>query len=161
MKKKILILCVCVWPFMARSQSIGPDVIATAGDHFTNAGGQLSYTLGELMIATASSGQHIITEGFHQPDLLITSVLNLEPAITTEIYPNPASSFFTINILGAAGMFNMLLFDTQGKLLTQQQLSGGSPETIEVGALPAGMYFVRITDASGKLLKTCKLIRSN
>lgn len=69
--KKILFttLSLC-WMFMQTeisAQSLSPQVIATTGGYTSNAAGSLSYTVGETVIQTLSTGSHTLTQGFQQP----------------------------------------------------------------------------------------------
>lgn len=161
MKKRLLISSFCLSGFFAGAQSITPDVLASAGDHFSNPSGQLSYTLGELLIETETAGSNIITQGFHQPDLLITSLTSFDPVVSANVFPNPANLFFNVRVTGTTDPVQILVFDTQGKLMQQQTATAGSTERMDASTLPAGIYFIRITGNDGKLLHTAKLIRSN
>ncbi|MFU8844174.1 MAG: hypothetical protein ACNA7V_10250 [Bacteroidales bacterium] len=67
MKKIAQILLFSVFPLYVSAQSVSPEVIATAGDYFENSSGSLSWTLGEVMTETFSSGGNILTQGFQQP----------------------------------------------------------------------------------------------
>ena len=140
---------------------VTPDVLAPAGDHFSTPAGQLSYTLGELLIETATAGQNIITEGFHQPDLLITVVPANDIVISSTIFPNPASQFFNIQIVGGTLAVELSVFDPQGKLFLQQRVQTDVTEQVDISTWPVGLYFIRINSTTGKLLHTAKLIRTN
>lgn len=161
MKKTLLTISLCSSGLFANGQFITPDVVASAGTHFSNTAGQLSYTLGELMIETEIAGSFMLTEGFHQPDLLITAVPAFVPAILPTVYPNPAGDFFNLRIVGGLEVMEMGLYDLQGKRVAQQNISPDVTERVDISPLPAGVYFIRISDAAGRLLHTTKLIRSN
>ncbi|MFC2176342.1 hypothetical protein ACFLR1_05175, partial [Bacteroidota bacterium] len=67
--KFLTTLAVMLAPVVGMSQSISPEVIASAGGHFDNGTTQLSWTLGEVAIDTYDNGTNIITQGFHQTQL--------------------------------------------------------------------------------------------
>lgn len=161
MKKRISLLGLGLLPLLGTAQSIAPDVLATSGDHFSNATAQLSYTLGEPMTETVAAGSGMITEGFHQPDLLITAVTSYAPSVTMTIAPNPAGSFFTVSLDGTKEPVNLDVFDTEGRLLLEQILPAADRSTVDISMLPAGVFLLRLSDQSGQLLKTAKLIHSN
>ena len=57
----------------------------------------MDYTLGEIAIATFTSGNTILTQGFHQGILKVTtSVENID--IKTKVYPNPTTNFIIIEL---------------------------------------------------------------
>jgi hypothetical protein len=42
------------------------EVVATQGDSYSNANGNIDFTIGEVIIATGTDGTNDITQGFHQ-----------------------------------------------------------------------------------------------
>ena len=86
----------------------------------------------------------------------ITSVNDLEEVSNLiSVYPNPATNFteilFNENNFGAE--FN--LYDIHGKLISSQTITG-TKITVNRNSLPAGIYFIRITN--GEKVQTSKLI---
>lgn len=58
--------------FHVHAQSLSPQVIATSGGYYSNAAGSLSFTVGETVTPTITSGGYTLTQGFQQPfDLTI------------------------------------------------------------------------------------------
>jgi len=51
----------------AYTQSLTPQVIASAGGYQTSAAGSLSFTIGETITQTVMSPTHMLTQGFQQP----------------------------------------------------------------------------------------------
>lgn len=79
------------------------------------------------------------------------------PELRTDLlrmYPNPASTTLRLEGLKEAGTFS--IFDVQGKLLKEMQLSPGQHE-LSVGDLANGQYFVRFLSRQGKQLQMEKL----
>ena len=62
---KLLILFLSLSSGWVQSQSLSPEVIATAGEHFATANAQLSWTLGEPVIETYAPGGN--PKGYHLP----------------------------------------------------------------------------------------------
>lgn len=76
---------------------------------------------------------------------------------TIDIYPNPATNFIIVyNYSTEAGRL-IELFDVKGRRV-KQQAANGLATRMETSELPAGMYVLRITAASGTVLRTEKLI---
>src|SRR5688572_21995377 len=68
MKKKILILCsVCLCTSPAWSQSIGPSTINAAGGSAAISGNTHEFSIGELLIETATGANIVVTQGVLQP----------------------------------------------------------------------------------------------
>ena len=76
----------CLWIALtlafveASAQTISHNAIASNGGSFANIGCQLSFTVGETIVATFSSENNVLTQGFQQTELLIdgSSLLNKE-----------------------------------------------------------------------------------
>jgi uncharacterized repeat protein (TIGR02543 family) len=71
---------------------------------------------------------------------------------TVTLYPNPASSLVTITGLAGGDVINLV--DASGALLLTRKAAGAA-ESIAVGNLPSGIYYVQV--AKGKASKTFKL----
>jgi len=74
-------------------------------------------------------------------------------AAQISVYPNPASDLLFVK---SPVRVHLAITDIAGKVLIQ---SGNAPD-LSVKELAAGVYFLRITDKDGNILKTEKIIRS-
>jgi hypothetical protein len=64
--------------------------------------------------------------------------------------PNPHGGRATLDLTALpAGSYDVLLTDVQGRVLRQQRLDGAREHALDVQALPAGMYLVRVQGATG------------
>ncbi len=76
---------------------------------------------------------------------------------TIDIYPNPATNFIVVyNYAGEAGRM-ATLFDMNGRRV-KQQLTSGTATRIDTREIQNGMYILRITNATGTILHTEKLV---
>lgn len=76
------------------------------------------------------------------------------------IYPNPASSAFTINSNSNLKGFQFLLFDTQGRLCQEQLLESDTENQINLNQdLAKGVYFILLKN--GKTVQNFKFIKDN
>lgn len=71
-------------------------------------------------------------------------------------YPNPVQSVLMVELLEASAA-EVQLYDLQGRLLQTQSLAGAATHVLDVQALRAGMYLVRVQQA-GKL-KVYKMVK--
>ena len=62
MKKAATLLIASLYSVGIMAQSITPEVVSTAGDHYDNGSYQLSWTLGEIAVQTYDNGTNILTE---------------------------------------------------------------------------------------------------
>jgi hypothetical protein len=154
--KRIAIICVIIG--LAISLHAQEAVVAS-GNYHQNASGSISWGLGETAIQTLTAGENIITQGFQQTRLIITSVNEL-PGIdfTISAYPNPAHDF--INLKVDKEDFEKIryeLFDQNGRILKAETFET-NPVIISFQGRSAGIYFVRVI--SGNLeLKTFKIVK--
>lgn len=116
--------CALIVGQLAIAQSIQPEVIASAGEHFVGSNAQLSFTVGEVVIETVTSANSIITQGFHQPDLDAGSAIedNLPGFISVNIYPNPAAEQVFIELDNNSMDMAIEMFDMTGKLVEKRQI---------------------------------------
>lgn len=56
------------------AQSVTPQVVAAGGTHFDNGTISVSWTLGETMTQTFTAGNNSLTQGFHQPEVVLVSI---------------------------------------------------------------------------------------
>lgn len=150
-------LAMCSWGF---SQSISPEVTASAGDHFTGTNVQLSWTIGELMVETYDNDQIQLTQGFHQPNLIITAIEDLEIHFQVRVFPNPTAEFINLEWTEAIDGYVLLLIDTNGKQLLQQKVTNqGRTEVIPFTDYSTGSYFLQLSTPEGKTIKTFKILK--
>lgn len=73
--RRIWILAILI-PLLAAPSLIGQEVTASNGASISNANYSLDYTVGEIVVQTASAASSILTQGFHQPlsDTLVSPV---------------------------------------------------------------------------------------
>ncbi len=105
---------------------------------------------GEVFVVSADNGTvYRIVDTSLATDDFTTSGLSL--------YPNPATSSFTIQNNNALDLKQVQLHDLTGKLLLQEQLNPSGVNTLNIDLLQNGVYLVSIEALSGKVFTT-KLI---
>ena len=120
--KFLTVLSIALIPMVGMAQSISPEVIASAGEHFENGTTQLSWTLGEVVIDTYDNGTNTLTQGFHQTQLTVTSVEETLSEVRLNMYPNPTSELLNIDLGNNQTDINLQLFDMSGKLVYQAKI---------------------------------------
>ena len=70
------------------------EVITTLGSYDENATGLFSWTIGEGVIETFTNTNNILTQGFQQSKLTVTSINDLKDSgIELSVYPKPKQFF--------------------------------------------------------------------
>lgn len=75
------------------------------------------------------------------------------------IFPNPATDRFTLRTPLLAGRPLAALYTMSGELVMQVNLAGVTSTEISTSALAAGVYFLRVTDANGTVVKRVDVVK--
>lgn len=82
---------------------------------------------------------------------------------SSRIYPNPANDVVQIEIsLRRRANISLCVIDSMGRVLVQREISEASGKFVEsmpIGELAAGIYFLKIQDHEGQTLDTHRLIK--
>jgi len=163
MKKIILTLLPFAAAALVNGQSISPQVIASAGTHYSAGNAQLSWTIGEPIITTVSNGSNTITQGFHQTLLNITSVEEQSVAgVNVTVFPNPTQDMVNINLVNNLKDLQMDLFDMSGKLLQARKI-GAAEGNIQIymTEYAHANYLLRVYAVDGSVNYTYKIVKMN
>lgn len=158
--KFLTVFSLAALPFLGIAQSIEPQVIASAGEHFDNGSVQLSWTLGEVMIDTYDNGTNILTQGFHQTELTVTTVDETLANVRLNLYPNPTSELLNIELGNNESDINLQLFDMSGKLVHQAKIEAYQTKyVLPMNLVATGNYLVQMQSVDGKLNTTHQVIK--
>lgn len=91
-------------------------------------------------------GNHSIRATSHYEEWTPTGVDPVAPEVKMTLAPNPATSQVALNIKGVSGMVNCSVIDMSGRVVYDRQVNAESANTIDLRNVPAGAYFVRITN---------------
>jgi hypothetical protein len=151
MKKKILILCsACLCTSFAWSQSIGPSTINITGGSATISGNTHEFSIGELLVETATGANIIVTQGVLQPIPKPTGIDDKDFfADHLDIFPNPAEEVvFLQPSFSSGGKLSYHLYDALGRSIEQAEftlLTGKEKQTIRLKHLAASTYMLNIS----------------
>ncbi len=164
MKKYCVLLLACFLGFYVSGQSISSYVVASAGESVEAGGLNVSWTLGELAIETLEDNDNtlILTQGFQQGYFEITSIGEpLSNNFILKVYPNPASEFVWVALESEEIKDAIVeLYNMEGKLVYNSKLNVvEGPNKIDLNSLSSSQYILRISDATGNVLQTFKLIK--
>lgn len=112
--------------------------IAFSGEFFTTFGQDID---GELYIAGTGSGTvYRITDA--------SLAVKEHTASAFTIYPNPAYDIITVQTDNTP-VAAIAVYDISGKMLISKEYKAISSPTVNISALPQGLYMIMITDSNG------------
>ncbi len=121
------------------------EVISSAGASQTASEIEVSWTLGELVIETISSGSNTLTQGFQQSKLTVTAVPGVQYAeIALKVFPNPTHDFITIQFEELVDGSAYSLFDVTGKVI-ERKLITATRTVIHLKNCASGLYILKLT----------------
>lgn len=133
------------------------EVISNQGDSYSNASGSIDFTIGEIVIATATDGSNDLTQGFHQTNWGFVGIEDHAPSFEATIYPNPTEEVLNIKTPFFENV-QYTLYDAKGSIVLTNTLSSEVTE-INVAHLVPGQYSVALFSTSKNQIKTFKLIK--
>lgn len=151
----VLLLGLCV---LARGQTLEPTVLSTAGTDAGTANAQLSWTVGETMIESYSAGSNVLTQGFHQTNLVIIGREEPMPEFQVDVFPVPFQDQLNIRIGEHLQSVEVSIYDVRAKrVLPAWELSGNGTHNLDVTDISAGMYFLNVQHPDGTLIQSFKI----
>ena len=154
MKKNTLVL----FSFFASLAVSAQEVVSTQGDSYSNASGNIDFTIGEVIIDTGTDGANDLTQGFHQTNWNFLGVEDFAPNYEAIIFPNPTEDVLKIRTSTFENV-TYTLYDAQGKLVMQDKLSA-EQTPIQVSQLAPGAYSLTLNNQTQNL-KTFKLVKTH
>jgi hypothetical protein len=167
MKKSILLFILALFSIEVSSQRLSQTVIAPEGGSSTSGSITLEWTLGELAVESVATGNRLYTQGFHQPisvKIFYQPPVSLlpEPGFEIIVAPNPVQSL--LMIYSTSTMTKSLRFTlsdiTGKKLWTRSNVAATSVNRIDMTGIVTGLYILNVHDASGRLLRTYKVMKA-
>lgn len=142
-------------PGFTDAQSMELEVIGAAGTSLATSAGTLQYTVGEPMIRTVAQ-EGILSEGFHQAAVWEIVPVQEIPEINLSVWPNPFPEYLEIK---TDRPVSLTLYDVIGKKV-MSPVEVQDRILLQPGQLPAGAYFLEVSDANGRPLGLYKLIHA-
>ena len=134
------------------------EVVSTQGDSYSNASGNIDFTIGEVIINTGTDGTNDLTQGYHQTNWNFLGVDDHGQNYEATIFPNPTSDLLNIRTSTFENV-TYTLYDAKGKLILHNILSA-EQTPIQVSQLAPGSYSLTLNNETQNL-KTFKLIKTH
>lgn len=109
-----------------------------------------------------SQGQAVVNSIFTVDDVefvFATGIAESSAKANIEVYPNPVKDI--LNVSNSAGTPSVLeIVDATGRSVMTRQLNGAR-STLDVSALPTGLYMYQLRGTDRKVLRTGKFLKGN
>ena len=138
------------------------ETIPAAGGNASSDGGNLSYSIGQIVYANYSGTNGSILLGVQQP-YEISNLIAIEEvegiSLLYSVSPNPVTDFLTLKIENyiIEGL-SYQLFDLSGRLLESKKIDNDITNIYMIDLIQA-TYFLRIMEVQ-KEVKTFKIIKN-
>ncbi|TVQ92998.1 MAG: T9SS C-terminal target domain-containing protein [Bacteroidetes bacterium] len=158
MKHLIPILLIIICKMIPQNLN-AQEVVASGGNYYDTGQISISWTLGETMIETFGSTDLILTQGFQQPVLSVSTLIE-DPGLDFQItaFPNPTRGHVNISTdLLQADNLIYRVYDMQGRFIISNRLDG-TQTRVAFDDYNPGTYFIRIIrdDIPVKIFKIIK-----
>ena len=145
--------------FLAGVMVSAQEVVSSNGDSKSAAGYEVSWTVGEAVIATMIGSTNTLTQGFQQPRLTVTAVTDLlYPGLEIKVFPNPTQEFITIRFSEYIEDTRYSLYDLRGKLIENKLINAADTE-IDLKKYASGQYILKLTNKSRQAIQTFQIIK--
>lgn len=159
MKNILLLIILIAAANIAKTQSVSMYLIGTAGDSYKNSTYQLDWSLGEILTETYTGTQYSLTQGLHQGNYTITSIIDIPQSnFTIIVYPNPASNYLVIDIKNGKPEDIIYSFtDINGRLIQSGHLKSQQKE-LNIQQYSPGIYFINIQQ-NNQLINSFRIVK--
>lgn len=142
------------------NKSSAQNAILSAGKTVENNNYSLSYSIGELSIATYKKTTVTLTQGQQQGNLIVTSLNEIyDSGIQAKAFPNPTSNFVMLSIEGnnTSDLEYKLTSVSGSLLLSEKNLS--EQQKISMSQYRSGIYFLTVSNRKNNNIHTFKIIK--
>lgn len=150
------ILFILPFLFLFASSAFSQVVVATQGGICKDTNASVEWTVGEPVIETFSSSQNIVTQGFHQPGLIVVAIEENVLETSLNVFPNPVNEQLTIKNNGEVNKVIFIIFDINGRKMMNGDFTDNTM-VVDVSSLPNCVYLLQLFDENNKKLKTFKV----
>jgi hypothetical protein len=138
------------------------SIIPASGGTSSGSGGNVNYTVGQLVYTTITGSNHSVVQGVQQP-YEISGVTGLKETsgiiLSTSVYPNPTSNFVILQIGNyKVSDLSYQLFDLKGRQIESKNING-TETSIDLDKLIPATYFLKVIE-NNKEIKTFKIIKN-
>jgi len=154
----LIVFCFSGYGTIIQAQS----TIPATGGNAAGAGGQISYTVGQVVYTTITATAGSVTQGIQQPyEISIVTSVNTPEDLNVEcmVYPNPTSGLIKLVIKPFENNdWRLKLYNANSILLEDRKIENEETEILFEN-LPASVYFLRVS-TKNKEIKVFKIVKN-
>jgi capsule polysaccharide export protein KpsE/RkpR len=147
--------------FLGLASLQAQEAVLASGGEIDDSGGSVSYSVGQLTVASYTSANGSVNPGVQQPfEVTVISGIenkNIHLNVNVLAYPNPAIDFLIIRVESQAEQLSASLFDISGTLLRSTTVENNQA-IVDVQGLAKATYLLRISGSRGHI-KTFQIIK--
>ena len=125
---------------------VGDATVYTNPDNPTPDSVLLSREFWYIFLQPAVDDEYEFTVFSHWEEWDNVGIDPVAPEVRLGLAPNPATSSVKLNIQGVTGMVNCSILDMSGRVIYNANINAETEHMVNVSNLPAGAYFVRVTN---------------
>jgi len=139
----------------------GQQVVTTSGGQFESQNLSVSHTIGEPLTTTFIGNDIILTQGFQQPGLKVTSIKSKTVSqYAFNLYPNPVKYELTISGQKTSEVFLVIITNSAGTVLFNEKiLLGLQDNKLDFSNYVQGVYHVRISGLNGIPINSYQVVK--
>ncbi len=162
--KRLFVLNIILLVYLAGyGQMLSPETILSSGGEFANTAAQISWTLGDFQTTTYVKDQLVLTQGFLQSEIKITSIINIDNSgnIELKVFPNPVTNYLSLKVISHENKkISWQLINQNGKIIKYNDIYNKNTE-IDFSSYKNGIYYLKTFSKDGSFIKIFKIVRIN
>lgn len=136
--------------FNSFGQSIQRQTVSSLGAGNNISGYVITQTIGQSYQTQTSQSENISLRPGFQQSIFTAEIISA--SIGANIFPNPATYSFIIELTALMENATLSVFDVSGKLIYSENILRLKKHEIMCGAWANGSYVVKVTDQKGNLI---------
>jgi hypothetical protein len=148
-KQLLILILIFTGATTAAAQNVSPTVISSSGGSGSADGTFLSWTTGELMVQTYSADTLMLTQGFQQGEITVTTTASELQGLSRDVrvYPNPVQNRLNVDFQGVVDKTaRVKLLNLNGKVFLTKEITNTSNTTrINLNGTPSGTYILEVS----------------
>jgi hypothetical protein len=159
MKMVMRILILSVSLFLTVISSYGQELVSTSSGDCANTTYQLSWSIGEPISETFAQSNKIVTQGFQQSKLIITSIKTVSGFnYSVGVFPNPTVDVINLKIdKGDFSKIKCVIYNLNGDLVINQSFNSTGLQ-VNLEKFPSATYIMRIFENNNEI-QTFKIVK--
>lgn len=158
--KTLIILLSIIFPAVIFAQNT-QEIVSSGGDYGNGTNTSISYSIGEIETETSPDGS--LTQGFQQPNITVTEVVEAPfKEMLVTVFPNPSVDFVNVQMSNSESDIILELLDSKGTMIEIQLIPQGRELTqFYLGDLASGTYYLKTTSKNKKYFKSFRIEKTN